>query len=293
MPKLRVLVAGATGNQGGAVARTLLERGHSVRALSRSVESSPARELERLGAEPVSGSFDDRDSLERAASGVDAVFAMATPFEAGMEAEVRQGTNLFEAAKAAGVHHLVYSSVASAGEDTGIPHFETKAELERRLPGVAVPFTIVAPVAFMENMLAPWTLPALQQGVLAVALPADRPLQQLALTDLASFVTLVLEERVRFLGQRIEIASDEVTGARQAELLSQLSGREIRYVEQPLEELRAFNEEAALITEWLGAVGYEVDIAALHRDHPEVAWHSFEQWAHGRDWSVLKEKAAV
>lgn len=193
MPKLRVLVAGATGNQGGAVARTLLERGHSVRALSRSVESSPARELERLGAEPVSGSFDDRDSLERAASGVDAVFAMATPFEAGMEAEVRQGTNLFEAAKAAGVHHLVYSSVASAGEDTGIPHFETKAELERRLPGVAVPFTIVAPVAFMENMLAPWTLPALQQGVLAVALPADRPLQQLALTDLASFVTLVLE----------------------------------------------------------------------------------------------------
>lgn len=248
MPKLTVLVTGATGNQGGAVARKLLERGHGVRTLSRSAESPAARELKRLGAEPVSGSFDDRESLERAARGVDAVFAMTTPFEAGMEAEVRQGTNLFEAAKAGGVRHLVYSSVASAGEDTGIPHFETKAELERRLPGLGLPFTIVAPVAFMENLLAPWTLPGLQQGVLAVALPADRPLQQVALTDLASFVTLVLEERERFLGQRVEIASDEVTGARQAELLSELSGREIRYVEQPLEEVRAFSEEAALMT---------------------------------------------
>jgi uncharacterized protein YbjT (DUF2867 family) len=149
---LVALVIGATGRQGGAVARRLLERGHRVRVFARSADSSAGRELERLGAKVWIGSFDDPDSLWRAARGVDAVFAMSTPLEAGFEAEVRQGSNVLEAAKAAGVGHLVYSSVAGADRGTGIPHFETKAELERQLAGLDLPHTILAPVDFMERL---------------------------------------------------------------------------------------------------------------------------------------------
>lgn len=132
---LTVLVTGATGNQGGAVARKLLERGHRVRAFTRSGRSPAAHDLERLGAEIATGNLEDRAALAAAAEGADAVFAMATPFEAGPDAEVRQGANIFAAAEQVGVRHLVYSSVASAREETGIPHFESKAKLERRLAG--------------------------------------------------------------------------------------------------------------------------------------------------------------
>jgi uncharacterized protein YbjT (DUF2867 family) len=287
-----VLVTGATGNQGGAVTRRLLERGHQVRAFSRSADSPAARELERLGAEVWTGDLDDRDSLEGATAGAAAVFAMV-PYEAGWEVEVRQGSNLFAAAKAAGVGHLVYSSAAGSDRQTGVPPYETKAELERRLTSLDVPHTIVAPVAFMENAFLPWTLPGLQQGTLALALPKSRPLQQVALADLASFVALVVEEREPFLGRRIDLASDEVTGAEQAKILSQASGREIGYVELPLEQVRSFSEDVALLWEWADEVGHDVDIEGLRRDYPAVGWHTFAEWAASQDWSVLDSEAAA
>jgi uncharacterized protein YbjT (DUF2867 family) len=210
-----------------------------------------------------------------------------------MEVEVRQGSNLFAAAKAAGVGHVVYSSAAGADRQTGVPPYESKAEVERRLASFDVPSTIVAPVAFMENAFLPWTLPGLQQGTLALALPESRPLQHVALADLASFVTLVVEERERFLGGRIDLASDEVTGAEQAKFLSQASGREIGYVELPLEQVRSFSEELALLWEWADEVGHNVDIEGLRRDYPEVGWHTFAGWAAGQDWSVLDGEAAA
>jgi uncharacterized protein YbjT (DUF2867 family) len=274
------------------VARRLLGRGHEVRALSRFGDSPAARELERLGAEVWAGDFDDRDSLERAAAGAAAIFAMV-PYESGMEVEARQASNLFAAAKAAGVGHLVYSSAAGADRQTGVPPYESKAEVERRLASFDVPHTIVAPVAFMENAFLPWTLPALQQGTLALALPESRPLQYVALADLASFVALVVEERERFLGRRIDLASDEVTCAEQAKILSQASGREIEYVEVPLEQVRSFSEELALLWEWADEVGHDVDIEGLRRDYPEVSWHTFAGWAAVQDWSVLDGEAAA
>jgi uncharacterized protein YbjT (DUF2867 family) len=290
--RLTVLITAATGNQGGAVARRLLQRGHEVRALSRSGDSPAARELERLGAKVWTGDFDDRDSLERAAAGASAVFAMV-PYEAGMEVELRQASNLFAAAKAAGVGHVVYSSAAGADRQTGLPPYESKAAVERRLAGLGIPYTIVAPVAFMENAFLPWTLPGLQQGTLALALPESRPLQHVALADLASFVALVVEERERFLGRRIDLASDEVMGAEQAKILSQATGRKIGYVELPLEQVRSFSEELALLWAWADEVGHNVDIEQLRRDYPEVGWHTFAEWAASQDWSVLDGEAAA
>ena len=285
---LSVLVSGATGQQGGALARVLLEKGHRVRAFVRKTDSPEAETLERLGAELTGGDFEEPSTIERAARGMDALFVVATPFEAGMEAETRHGIAAADAAKIAGVSHLVYSSVANADKDTGIPHFDSKRKVEEHIESLEVPYTIVAPVYFMDNLLAPWTLPQLREGRLPVALPSSRPLQQVALSDIAAFTALVLEKREEFEGRRVDIASDELAGEEAAEVLTRVTGREIHYVELPLEQVRqAMGEDGARMFEWFDQVGYSADIAALRRDHPEVGWHTFEEWATGQEWSAL------
>ena len=143
---LSVLVSGATGQQGGALAWVLLDNGHRVRAFVRRPDSQEAKELERLGAELAEGDFEEPSTIEQAARGMDAVYVVATPFEAGMEAETRHGIAAADAAKTAGVGHLVYSSVGGADQDTGIPHFDSKREVEEHIEGLGIPYTIVAPV---------------------------------------------------------------------------------------------------------------------------------------------------
>src|SRR4029077_20033487 len=105
-----VLVTGATGKQGSAVVEALLARGHQVRALTRNPASPSANRLRQQGVEIAVGDFSDHDSLVRAARGADAVYAMSTPYEQGAEKEIAQGMSITDAAKAAGVAHLVYSS---------------------------------------------------------------------------------------------------------------------------------------------------------------------------------------
>jgi uncharacterized protein YbjT (DUF2867 family) len=286
--QVSVLVSGATGQQGGALARALLERGHSVRAFVRRPDSPEAKDLERLGAELARGAFDEPSSIEAAARGMDALFVVATPFEDGTEAETRHGVAAANAAKVAGVEHLVYSSVADADKDTGIPHFDSKREVEKHIEGLGIPYTIVAPVYFMDNLLAPWTVPQLKEGRLPMALPSSRPLQQIALSDIAAFTALVLENREKFVDRRVDIASDELTGEEVAKVLTRVTGREIHYVELPIEQVRqAMGDDGARMFEWFDEVGYSADIEALRREHPEVGWHTFEDWAKEQDWSSL------
>jgi uncharacterized protein YbjT (DUF2867 family) len=285
---ISVLVCGATGQQGGALAHVLLDKGHRVRAFVRRPHSPEAKALERLGAELAEGDFEEPSTIEDAARGMDAAFVVATPFEAGMEAETRHGIAAASAAKSAGISHLVYSSVAGADQDTGIPHFDSKRKVEEHIEGLGVPYTIVAPVYFMDNLLAPWTLPQLKEGRFPMALPSSRPLQQIALPDIAAFTGVVLEHREEFVGRRVDIASDELAGEEVAEVLTRVTGREVHYVELPLEQVRqAMGEDGARMFEWFDRVGYSADIEALRREHPEVGWHTFEEWAKEQDWSAL------
>ena len=128
-----ILVAGATGQQGGAVAHALLARGHRVRALTRKPDSDAARRLRSAGADLVTGDLGDTASVLKAASGVGTVFLMGNSNEAGTEEETRQGITAAEAAKDAGVGHLIYSSVADANKKTGIPHFDSKYLVEKHV----------------------------------------------------------------------------------------------------------------------------------------------------------------
>ena len=92
--KLVVVVTGATGTQGGAVARRLLERGHDVRAVTRSADSTKARELASAGATLIRASLEDTAALTKALDGATSLFAMTTPMEAGTQAETRQGISI-------------------------------------------------------------------------------------------------------------------------------------------------------------------------------------------------------
>jgi uncharacterized protein YbjT (DUF2867 family) len=178
--KPNVLVTGSTGQQGGVVARALLSRGHRVRALTRKPNSDAARQLVSAGADLVTGDLGDAASVLKAASGVGTMFLMGNSNEAGTEEETRQGIIAAEAAKDAGVGHLVYSSVDDANKKTGIPHFESKYLVEKHVAGLGIPYTISAPASFMENIVAPWSIGALRQGTFAFSMPPKRAIQLIA-----------------------------------------------------------------------------------------------------------------
>jgi uncharacterized protein YbjT (DUF2867 family) len=125
-----ILVAGATGQQGGAVAGELLAHNFRVKAMSRKPDSKPAKQLAQLGAQVVQGDLNDAASLEQAIKGVWGVFAVQNTWEAGVEQEEVQGKRMAEIAKRLGVQHYVYTSVASSDQRTGIPHFDNKWRIE-------------------------------------------------------------------------------------------------------------------------------------------------------------------
>ncbi len=293
MPKpITVLVAGATGQQGGAVARLLLDKGHRVRALTRNPQSLAAEELRALGAEVLAADLEDGISVERAALGADAFFLMATPMEKGPEAELRAGRWSAWAAKEAGVKHLVYSSAAGIDWVTGVPVVDSKRQVELYIQELGVPFTIVAPVFFMENLLGPMFLEGLRRGTLSMPLPPTRKLQTIAVADIAAFVRTVIERPSEFAGKRIEIASDDLTGLEMASVLSHATRSPIGFARESLENIRAQNQDYARLWAWFDQVGFDVEIDSLQRDYLEVGWHTLSAWAREQNFTGLDVAAA-
>ena len=283
---LRVTVLGATGGQGGAVLRALRGHGHTVRAVVRDPGSGRARALREDGVETVPGDLTDTASLSLAFEGVDAAFAVTTPFEQGAGAEVEQGRAVVRAAVASRLPHLVLSSVASADRPTGVPHFESKRRIEEILAAEGPPATVVAPAYFFDNLLG--DLQALRGGLLRLPLPADRPLQQAAREDLGELVAAVVGDRDRHLGRRVEVASDAPTPAQMAAVLQEVLGIRVTPEPTPLEQVRAGSADMGAMWDFLNREGYSVDLAALHRDYPGIAWTGFADWAAG-----LKRYAGV
>ena len=282
--KLTVVVTGSTGKQGGAVARGLLERGHKVRAVTRDPNSSRAKSLAHGGATIVAASLDDSAAIKKALEGATSLFAMTMP-SGGTDAETRQGIAAADAAKATGVH-LVFTSVGSANRQTGVPHFDSKHEVEKHIAKIGVRATILTPVSFMENLY--FIKEQLAKGIYAAALPPTRELAQVAVTDIGAVAVRVLEDAGRFTGKRFDLASDELTGNDALAILSRVTGRPFDYYQIPLDVIRQrMGEDAAKMYDWLDRVGYTVDRAALRREFPDVAFHEFESWAKTQDWNAL------
>jgi uncharacterized protein YbjT (DUF2867 family) len=281
----RVLVTGATGRQGGSLARILIRRGHHVRAFTRKPDGAAASELKKLGVEIAAGDLGDRASVEKAAQGTDVAFVVATPYEQGVEAEARFGKTGLDGVHAAGVPYVVYSSVSDADRKTAIPHFDSKAVIEQHLQGLGIEHAVIAPVFFSENLMSPLVAPGLAKGVFATAVTPDRKLQVISLPEIAEFTALAVEQPRAFRGKRINIASDEPTPTEITRVLSEVSGRKLAYHEIPLEEIRKQSADMARMYEWFNQVGYSVNIAKLKQDYPQVHWRTFGEWARSQDWS--------
>ena len=288
--KLSVLVSGATGNQGGAVTQALLASGHTVRALTRNTESSRARQLADQGVELIQGNLDDAKSLGRALQGIDSFYLMGSPQEVGVDGETKQGIALADAAKGADVGHLVYGSVANADLDTGIPHFDSKYQVEEHIKTLGVPYTISAPVFFMDNVIAPWALDALKGGKIMQAMPADRALQQVSVKNIGEFVASLISRREEVFGKRFDFAGDELTGDECATTLTRITGHHVIYEALPVSVVKQQSDDMAAMFEWFDRIGYNVDISELHRSFSDVNWQSYSQWVASQDWQFLKQE---
>jgi uncharacterized protein YbjT (DUF2867 family) len=276
-----ILVTGATGQQGGAVATALLTKGQKVRVMSRTPEKASA--LAKAGAEVVKGNLTNASDLQAALRGVHGVFAMSTPFEAGMDQEVRQGIMMADAAKQAGIAHYVYTSVGSAHRNTGIPHFETKWKVEQHIRQIGMPATILRPVWFMENFTT-FSKPS-AEGILMMPMRADKKLAMVALRDIGEFGAAAFMRPNDFLGQAIDLAGDELTMPEVAAHLSKVTGRSIQFRGLPLEQAEAaMGHDLATMFRWFNEVGYQINVAALKQTFG-IPLTMFAEWIKTVDWA--------
>jgi uncharacterized protein YbjT (DUF2867 family) len=257
-----VLVSGATGQQGGAIANELLDAGWKVRIMTRKPDSEKARALAAKGAHVVTADLDDEASLRAALDGAWGAVGIQNTWEAGVEKEEEQGKRFARVAKAAGVQHLVYQSVASAQRDTGIPHFDNKWRIEETVRELGFPsHVVIRPVFFMENFLLPSFKEGIDKGTVAIGMQPDTKLQMVAVRDIGKYGLAAFERADELNGRAIDIAGDELTGPEMAEVLTASLGRPFSFYQIPIDQVRAFSEEYAVMLEWFDAVGYDVDIA--------------------------------
>lgn len=280
-----VLVAGATGRQGGAVVRHLLIKGWKLRALTRNPDSYAARQLAERGIELAQGDLDDTGSLERAARGVYGVYSVQDFWTVGARREVQQGKNLADAARKVGVEHLVYSSVGGAERNTGITHWETKWEVEKYIRGLRLPVTVLRPVSFMETYHILEVEVGLLKGKLADPIRGDKPYQTIATDDIGGFAALAFERPKDFIGMELEIAGSELTNIQAAKVFSRVLNRPVKFKKLPMAVVQLFlGKEFYQMFHWFNTKGYEADIPELRRRYPEIRLHTLEEWLREDGW---------
>jgi uncharacterized protein YbjT (DUF2867 family) len=238
----KVLVLGATGQQGGSVATALLAQGWQVRAMVRSPDSAKAKALHSAGAEVMRGDQSERASLEAAIAGCWGVYSVQPSSGQGPSVgvsdanEVRFGQAVADIAEASGVQHLVYSSANASGlARTGMGHFDTKREIERHVRSLSLRHTIIRPAAFMEILMLPGM--GLDQGKFSFFMQPKQAMQFIAVEDIGRIVAGVFAAPEEFDKQTFEIAGDALTGEALAATFTQAAGRPISYERFPAQLL--------------------------------------------------------
>ncbi|MEH1835670.1 MAG: NmrA/HSCARG family protein [Nostoc sp.] len=285
-----ILVTGATGNQGGAVARHLLQHGNfKVRAFVRDPNKPAAQALQQAGAELVVGEFSDRASLDRALQGAYGVFSIQTFLKGGLEAEIRDGKTVADVASSVGIQHFVYSSVGSAERNTGIPHFDSKFQVEEYIRSLGLPYTMMRPVFFFYNYNA--MRPMVEAGTLSQPLSPETKLQQLSEEDYGEMVAEVFDRPTDFLNREQEVASVNMTMTEIAATFSRVFGKNVEYQQIPFEAFeQQAGEEVTIMYRWLENVGYRADLAQLKRDFPAPT--DFESYLRDHNWAKPAESAS-
>ena len=277
-----IVVAGATGKQGSAVAHRLLARGHKVRALTRNPDKPVAQALVAKGAEVVRADLEDRVSLDRALAGAGALFSVQDFLEAGVEAELRQGLNLSEAAAASGIEHTVYSGASTMDRNTGVPHLDSKWQVETRIRALDTPWTIFRPAAFMDNW--EWDRQTiLETGVVRYPIRLDTLYRQVAVADIAAMVVTAFEHPDVWTGQIMPLTGDvssmdEITAA-----LSRITGKALRYEQMSWDQCVAEQgEDLMLMYRYFDTFGMDGDPAYMRRFNADAM--DFETYLQRAGW---------
>jgi uncharacterized protein YbjT (DUF2867 family) len=285
-----VLVIGATGHQGGAAARALLERGRDVHALVRDENAPAARQLRAAGASLVRGDLDDPFSLRQAMQPAAGVFLALTMMTGprvtadGVAAEQKRGRLVADLAAETGVGHLVYSSIGGADQHTGIPYVENKGLIEEHIQSLGLSATILRPASFMDNFSS-FNRPVLDgdELVVSLALSPASGLPLIATRDIGVFAAMAFEDPQRYSGKPVRIAGDCLTGPQIAAAFSRACGRPARFRQLPIEQLRAFDEQVAAMFAWMDGRPPDVpDLVALRSDHPGLM--TLEDWLAATSW---------
>ena len=223
-----ILITGATGKQGGAVLRHLRGSGFTLRAFTRDPDSDAARGLAVAGVELVQGDLNDQESVRAAVAGVCGVYSVQNSI-ASLAAEIAQGKRLAELAAAAGVRHFVYSSAAWADRNSGIPHCESKWEIERHIQALGLPATVIRPVFFMQN----WERQrqGIAGGVLSLPVAPQTRLHQISVDDIGAFAARVFHKPQQYIGRAIDLAGDVMSMREAAAIFSTVIGRPVTYIQ--------------------------------------------------------------
>lgn len=264
-----ILVTGATGNQGRAVVRHLLQHGFKVRALTRSPEKPAALALKAQGVEIAYGNLEDLPSLRRALDGVNGIFSTQDYWAkgVGLEGEIRQGSNLVEAATGANVTHFVHSSVVGCDRAPQLPHIAAKWQVEKRVDAAGLPRTFLRSVFFMENFLDPQTGP-LVFPVLAGSLEPAQPLHLITVDDIGWFAAQAFANPQRYLGETLDLAGDCLTVAQMKAIYLKVTGKRPLGFNVPRWLFRLVYPAVADQFAWNNQGGWDVARDALRSIHP-------------------------
>ncbi|MET9494728.1 NmrA/HSCARG family protein [Streptomyces sp. NPDC006552] len=281
-----IAVFGATGQQGGAVVDALLDHKARVRALVRNPQSDRAQALAARGVELAAIRADDPVSLTAALAGVEG-FCFMTP-EANsleeVEAEIRVGTALVDAAAEAGVPHVVFNSVFGADRESGVPHHDSKHWIEEHLRKSGLRATMVRATAFMENF-AGVMAPSLEHGeiVLRLPLPKDVALKMISVRDIGRVAAALLLDVAEAPGGAVELVGDELTGPQIAAAFGAHAGLPARYEILPLSVLPT-DLDKAMFREFAKPTEHPADLAAVRSINPATL--DLVEWIRATGWTA-------
>ncbi|XP_019619300.1 PREDICTED: nmrA-like family domain-containing protein 1 [Branchiostoma belcheri] len=226
MAKL-ITVFGATGSQGGSVANALLEdQDFKVRAVTRNASSDKAKALQEKGAEVVVASMDDPSTLGPALQGVHGVFVVTNYWEhLDEEREVKQGKAVADAARAAGVLHVVFSGLENVQKIAGfpLPHFDAKGRIEEYMTSLDLPVTFVRYPFYYENYINFIKLKPQKQedGTYVLGIPMEgAAMDSVSVADMGPAVREIFKNWAEWVRRTVGFTADKLTIQQHADILS-------------------------------------------------------------------------
>ena len=267
-----IAVVGATGLQGSAVTRRLLQEGWRVRALTRNPDGKQARALATLGADVIRADSADEASLERSFAGVYGVYSVQNHHISGYDGEITQGKNVAEAVTRTGHPHLVYASAGTGRAGTGIGSWETKVAVTEHMRRLGMPLTVLRPMAFMELMTERKFYPtASVWHVMPKLMGQSRPVGWLSVEDVAVIAEKAFADPNAFVGRDLALASDVQSIEECRAIWRDVTGRPPRRIPMPTWLFERFSgTDETTMWRWLRDNHVDLDTQPTREVHPEA-----------------------